>query len=89
MALYRKRSGLKFVTLSYVLLLPQKKWLVNCCGKEYGQLTNPPSPPWVTSPWTRQKLGVVCGWPTHYHQLYLNRPNGRPEDSDHVAPDHF
>jgi hypothetical protein len=25
MALYRKRSGLKFVTLSYVLLLPQKK----------------------------------------------------------------
>ena len=30
------------------------------CGKRYGQLTNSPNPPWVTSPWSRQKFGVVC-----------------------------
>ena len=28
--------------------------------KEYGQLTNPPSPPWVTSPWARQTRSAVC-----------------------------
>ena len=32
------------------------------CGKRYGQLTNSPNPPWVTSPWARQKLGAVCKW---------------------------
>ncbi len=33
------------------------------CGKEYELITNSPGPPWLTSPWARQKLGTVCKWP--------------------------
>jgi hypothetical protein len=68
--------------LSYVFLLNQKYGVVNnpapteslygiqCCGKEYGQLTNPPSPPWVTSFFLTFSISisVTCG--TVFKTLY-------------------
>ena len=45
---------------------------IQCCGKRYGQLTNSPNPPWVTSTWAKRLVRMVMGSHSHgIHKDYL------------------